>query len=90
MSWPSNYQPDLAILKHEIFLQFGLLKEKMTISGFWQLESSYQLFGKGGDTSFAFLRRHHLLLFVSWFQVDADAQVWRGHNKNAGWKIFQN
>ena len=59
-SWPSNYQPDLAILKQESFLQFGLFKEKMTTSGSWQLESSYQLFGKGGDTSFAFLRRHRL------------------------------
>ena len=30
ISWPSNYQPDLAILKLEIFLQFGFFKEKMT------------------------------------------------------------
>ena len=74
--WPSNYQPDLAILNHKTFLQFGLFKEKITFSGSWQLESSYQLFGKGGNTSFAFLRHHCLQLFVSWFQVNADAQVW--------------
>ena len=66
----------MAILKHETFLQFGLFKEKMTFSGSWQLEISYQLFGKGGDTSFAFLRRHRLYIFVSWFQVNAGAQPW--------------
>ena len=30
ISWPSNYQPDLATLKFEISLQFGLFKEKIT------------------------------------------------------------
>ena len=33
---------------------FGLFKENMTTSGSWQLEGSYQLFGKGSDASFAF------------------------------------
>ena len=36
------------------------VKETITTSGPLQLESSYQLFGKGGDISFAFLRRHRL------------------------------
>ena len=58
LTWPSNYQPDLAISKHDTLFQFGLFKEKMTFSGSWQLEISYQPFDKGGDTSFAFLRCH--------------------------------
>ena len=43
ISWLSNNQPNLAILKHEIFLQFGLLKEKMTTSGFdsWKVVTSF-------------------------------------------------
>ena len=66
ISWPSNYQPDLAILKHEIFLQFGLFKEKITSSGFWQLESGYQLFGKLftlGASSYYWSISHKLFQF---------------------------
>ena len=60
LTWPSNYQPDLAISKHDTFFQFGLFKQEMTFSASWQLEISYQPFDKGDDTSFAFLRRHQL------------------------------
>ena len=40
--------------------QFGLLKGNMTPSGSWLLEGYNQLLGKGGNTSFAFLRRQGL------------------------------
>ena len=58
------------------FSNLAYLRKKWPFSGSLHLESSYQLFGKGSDTSFAFLRLYHLWLFVSWFQINADAQVW--------------
>ena len=35
ISWPSNYQPDFAILKQEIGLTFGLFKGNVRTSGSW-------------------------------------------------------
>ena len=77
-SWPGNNKPEMSILKYEIFVtvqQVWLTPGKYDQFWFWVTSILLPTFCKGGNTSFAFLRRHHLWVFVSWFWVKAHTQV---------------